>query len=102
MVESPIVILIELLGALIENFIGSFQIVYIKMIDLFISLSIISGLNPAGFVIAILIGSIVLFFIIKFVFGSSKILLVIFLFYFVLIVMLSISLLAVSSVPPTS
>ena len=91
MVESPIIILIELLQGLIENFIGSFQIVYVKLIELFISLSIISGVNPIGFIFALLVGSLVLFFILKFVFGSSKTLLVIFLFYFVLMIMFSIS-----------
>ena len=97
MVNSPIVILIEMLQALIENFIGSFQIVYIKLIELFITLSIISGINPVAFIVVVVFGSLVLFFILKFVFGSSKVLLVIFLFYFILMVIVALSIL---SVPP--
>jgi hypothetical protein len=97
MVESPIVILIELLKALIENFIGSFQIIYVKLTELFVSLAIISGLNPIGFIIAVIFGSLVLFFILKFVFGSSKTLLAIFLFYFILMIIVAISFLAAGS-----
>ena len=99
MVDSPITILIEMLQALIANIIGSFQVIYIKLTELFISLSFISGINPIGFVLAVIIGSIVLFFILKFVFGSSKILLVIFLFYFILLVIVAISLLSTSPTP---
>jgi len=97
MVNSPIIILIEMLRALIENFIGSFQIIYIKLIELFISLAIISGINPIGFIVAVIFGSIVLFFILKFAFGSSKTLLVIFFFYFILLVIVAVSLLSTPS-----
>jgi len=101
MVESPIIILIEMLGALIENFIGSFRIIYLKLTELFISLAIISGINPIGFIIAVIFGSLVLFFILKFVFGSSKTLLVIFLFYFILLIVIVISILSTGpSAPP--
>jgi len=100
MVNSPFVILIEMLQALIENFIGSFQIIYIKLIEFFITLTIISGINPMAFVVAVIFGSLVLFFILKFVFGSSKILLVIFLFYFIFIVIVSISMLSTGQAAP--
>lgn len=95
MVNPPITILIELLQEIIKSSIGVFEIIYIKLTELFISLSIISGINPLGFVIALVFGSLVLFFIIKFVFGSSKTLLVIFLFYLILLIMVAISLLTV-------
>ncbi len=100
MVESPFVILIEMLQALIENFIGSFQIIYIKLIELFITLSIISGVSPVAFVVVVIFGSLVLFFILKFVFGSSKILLVIFLFYFIFMVIISFSMLSATQAAP--
>ncbi len=102
MVESPIIILIEMLGGLIENFIGSFRIVYIKLTELFISLVIISGINPIGFIIAVVFGSLVLFFILKFVFGSSKTLLVIFLFYFILVIIIAISILSTGPSTPAA
>ncbi len=98
MVESPIIILIELLQELIKNFIGTFQIIYVKLTELFISLSIISGLSPIGFVVAVIFGSLVLFFILKFIFGSSKTLMIIYFFYLILMVMVSLTLLAR---PPT-
>ena len=94
MVKSPFTILIELLIALIENFIGSFQVTYIKLIELFVSLAFISGLSPVAFVVAVIFGSLVLFFILKFVFGSSKTLLVIFIFYFILMIIVSLTMLA--------
>ena len=101
MVNSPIIILIEMLQALIANFIGSFRIIYLKLTELFISLAIISGINPIGFIIAVIFGSLVLFFILKFVFGSSKTLLVIFLFYFILLIVIVISILSTGpSAPP--
>lgn len=99
MVNSPIIILIELLQALIKNFIGSFQIIYIKLTELFVSLAIISGISPIGFVIAVIFGSLVLFFMLKFIFGSSKTLLAIFLFYFILLIIVVISLLAAAPAP---
>ncbi len=102
MVESPFIILIEMLRALIENFIGSFQIIYIKLIELFVTLSIISGISPVAFIVVVVFGSLVLFFILKFVFGSSKVLLVIFLFYFILIVIVAASIMSVGPPAPST
>jgi hypothetical protein len=91
-VRSPIIILIELLEGLIENFVSSFQLIFYKMLELFISLDVISGLSPVGFVISVMIGSAVVFLVLKFVFGTSKELIYISLIYFVMLILLSISL----------
>ncbi len=85
-------ILLDLLEGLIINFIESFQLIYLKMLELFITLGVISGLSPIGFVIALFFGSIVFYFILKFVFGSSRILFFIFLFYFFLLILIAFSL----------
>jgi hypothetical protein len=90
-VKSPFLILLEMLEGLINNFISSFQLIYYKMAELFITLSIISGLSSLGFIAALFFGSVVCFLIIKFVFGSSKEFLYISLFYFLLLVLFSIS-----------
>jgi hypothetical protein len=91
-IRSPLVILLEMMEGLIANFVGSFQLIFLKMLELFISLDAISGLSPVGFVIALMTGSIVGFLVLKFVFGTSKELIYISLFYFVLLILLSISL----------
>jgi hypothetical protein len=91
-IKSPFLILIEMLEGLVSNFVSSFQLIYYKMAELFISLSFISGLGAIGFIASILIGSVVGFLIIKFVFGTSKELFYISLFYFLLLILFSISL----------
>ncbi|MFH1473262.1 MAG: hypothetical protein ABIE55_00015 [Candidatus Aenigmatarchaeota archaeon] len=91
-IKSPLLILLEMLGGLIENFVSSFQLVFSKMVELFITLDKISGLGIPGFIIAILTGSVVGFLVIKFVFGTSKELIYISLFYFMMLILLSISL----------
>ncbi|MBN2203013.1 MAG: hypothetical protein JW700_02420 [Candidatus Aenigmarchaeota archaeon] len=91
-IRSPLVIIIELLGSLIVNTIESFVTIYVKLLELFVTLGYISGLSPLGFILALFIGSLVIYFIIKYVFGSSKTLVFVFLFYFALLVLLGISL----------
>ena len=91
-IRSPLVIIIELLGGLIANFLQSFAFIYVKLVELFVNLGYISGLSPIGFLIALFIGSLVVYFILKFIFGSSRVLFFIFLFYFALLILISISL----------
>ncbi len=98
MLKSPLVVLIELIVGLILQMLNTFQFIYLKLIELFIVLSVISGLSPVGFALAVFIFSIVLFFVLKYVFGSSKILLLLFLIYIFLLGMI---LLTLSYIPPT-
>ena len=91
-IRSPLLILLELLEGLILNIVSSFVLVYEKMLELFITLAFISGLNPIGFVVALFIGSIIFYFILKFIFGSSKVLFFIFLFYFLILILVAFSL----------
>ena len=91
-IKSPLLILLEMLGGLIANFVSSFQLIFNKMLELFVSLSIISGLGPLGFVASAVIGSVVFFLVIKLVFGTSKELIYISLFYFLMLILFSISL----------
>jgi hypothetical protein len=93
-VRSPIVILIELMEGLIGNFVSSFQLVFDKMFELFATLDMISGLSPLGFVVAVGVGSVVFFLTLKFVFGTSRELIYISLFYFMLLILFSISLIS--------
>ena len=90
MVESPIAIFIELLKELIKNSAGTFQIVFSKLIELFISLSLIANFSPLGFFAAVVFGSLVLLFVIKFVFGSPKSTLAILILYFILLIIVAI------------
>lgn len=88
MVDSPIIILFELVSGLIDNFFQTFRFIYMKLVELFVALAFIAGISPIGMVIAVLIGSVVLFFIIKMSFGSSKTLIVLFLFFFMLMLLI--------------
>lgn len=94
-VRSPIIIIIELLAGLIANIVQSFAFIYTKLLELFITLGYISGLSPIGFAVALIVGSTVIFFVLKFMFGSSKTLLYVFLFYLAVLGMISISLIFV-------
>ena len=91
-VKSPIIIILELLAGLIANIAQSFTFIYTKLVELFITLGYISGLSPIGFVLALAVGSTVVFFILKFVFGSSKMLLYVFLFYMAVLGIITLSL----------
>jgi hypothetical protein len=91
-IRSPILIIIELLVGLIANIVQSFLFIYTKLVELFVTLGYISGFGPLGFALALVIGSTVVFFILKFVFGSSKTLLYVFLFYMAVLGMIAISL----------
>jgi len=91
-IRSPFLILLDLLEGLIINIIESFKLVYLRMLELIVTLGFISGLNPIGFIVALFLGSIVFYFILKFIFGSSRILFFIFLFYFILLILVAFSL----------
>jgi hypothetical protein len=93
-IRSPILILIEMLEGLINNIVSSFQLIFYKMLELFVTLNAISGLSPLGFVVAATIGSVVFFLILKFMFGASKEFFYISLFYFLMLILFSISLIS--------
>ena len=94
-IRSPIVILFEMLGGLILNFLDSIDMIYTKLVELFITLGVISGLSPIGFLVAVFIGSLVCFFVIKFIFGSSRTMIFIFVFYLAILILVSLSLVSV-------
>lgn len=94
-IRSPLIIIIELLGGLIVNFIESFAMIYQKMVELFLTLGYISGLSPLGFLVAVFMGSFFCYFALKFVFGSSRTLFFLFILYLAILVLVSISLVSV-------
>lgn len=91
MIKSPILILLELIGGLIVQFIKSFEFVYLKLVELFVTLGIISGFGPLGFTVAVIFGSIVLYFILRLAFGSSKTFFFLFLIYILLLIFVALS-----------
>jgi hypothetical protein len=92
MLKSPLLVLLELVVGLITQMLNTFQFMYAKLLELFIVLSIVSGMSPIGFALAIFLFSIVLFFVLKYIFGSSRILMLLFLIYIFLIGMVIITL----------
>jgi len=91
MIKSPISILIELVGGLLAQVIQSFGFVYLKLVELFVTLGIISGFGPLGLTVAVLFGSIVLYFVLRLIFGSSKTLFFLFLIYILLLIFVALS-----------
>jgi len=86
MVESPLIIIIELIIGLIKQAIDTITFTISKFIELFISLAYVASTNILGFIIATVIGSIVLYFVLKVVGGSSKQIILLFLAFFVIII----------------
>ncbi|MHA1778618.1 MAG: hypothetical protein ACTSYN_03510 [Candidatus Heimdallarchaeaceae archaeon] len=84
--KSPLLILLELFGGLLKSSTDTMRFVGSKLIELFISLGFMAGTSPLGLVIAIAIATAVIFFIMKFVFGASKNLIIIMLVAVVLFI----------------
>lgn len=78
MVESPIIIIIEIFLGLIAASIQMLLFLFEKLGELFISLAYLAAINPIGFIISVFIGAICLFFILKLIFHESKFLLIAF------------------------
>jgi len=70
--QSPLVILIELIFGLIKNIIWSIVFAFSKIFELFTSLAYLGRTGVFGMLIAFIIGSSVLLLILKFIFGASK------------------------------
>ena len=70
--KSPLLILIELVVGIIQASVQTIAFVLTKLQELVLSLIFISSFGIAGFLIALLIGVGVFFFISKFVFKTSK------------------------------
>lgn len=87
-VKSPILIVFELIKGLIENIQSSFYFIAVKLSELFVSLRFIANYSPIGFFIAIIFGSVVIFFLLKYTFGSSKALTILFIFYILIMFLL--------------
>ncbi|MEM7819162.1 MAG: hypothetical protein QW403_03425 [Candidatus Aenigmatarchaeota archaeon] len=78
MVESPIVIIIEIFLGLIAASIQMIIFLFGKLGELFVSLAYLAVINPIGFIISVFIGAICLYFILKLIFRESKFLLLAF------------------------
>jgi hypothetical protein len=102
MVKSPFQIIFELLVLLINTTIEGLGLVIDKLVELFESLVFIAKTGLAGLVISSIIGGIVVIFVSKFLFGSTKSLMKILLVYlaFILIVTL-LFVLTTTQTPPT-
>ncbi len=78
MVESPIIIIIEIFLGLIAASIQMLLFLIGKLGELFISLAYLAVVNPIGFIISVFIGAICLYFILKLIFRESKFLFIAF------------------------
>lgn len=83
--KSPLMILIELIVGLISRIFESINFTLMKMVELFISLSFIANLNTFGLIMAVLFGSIIFYFVLKYLFGTSKTLVVLIIFLVIIL-----------------
>jgi hypothetical protein len=70
--DAPFVILLELFVGLIRGIIDTLAFMVSKLIELFISLGVIAGASPLGFIVAVAVGTAIILLIMKFVLGSSR------------------------------
>lgn len=67
--ESPFIVLIELIIGLIARATESLGFIFFKIIEFFVSLGTVSGI--LGIIIVALIGGVVILFVLKFFFKTS-------------------------------
>lgn len=96
--ESPFIVLIELILGLISRTSESLTFVFSKIIEFFLSLQSVSGIG--GVFIVAIIGAIVLLFSLKFIFKASKMLIVLWIVLIVVVVVFLIYLSMTYSPPP--
>lgn len=87
-VKSPLQILVEILVLI---FVSSVKILFAMsqlLYELYLSLRMMSYTNPMGFILAITIGGIILFFTLKFIFGNTMAALKVMAVYIVIVALL--------------
>jgi len=87
-VKSPIQILVEILVVIFISSVKILIMVAQLMYELYLSLRIMSYSNPMGFILALTVGGIILFFTLKFMFGSTMAAMKIIAIYIVIVVLL--------------
>jgi len=88
MVKSPLQIILEILVYIILTMVETILTVSRMLGELFFSLTVISQVGVLGLIISSIIGGLVLFFVSKFLFGTSKSLIKIALVYVALVLVL--------------
>ena len=76
MVESPIIIIIEIFLGIIVASIQMILFLMGKLAELFVSLAYLAAVNPIGFIVSVFIGAVCLYFLLKLIFRESKFLLI--------------------------
>jgi hypothetical protein len=89
--DSPLIVLIELIVGLISRTSESLTFIFSKIIEFFASLQFVSGIG--GIIVVAIVGAIVLLFALKFFFKASKTLIILWLIFIVVLAFLVIALL---------
>jgi len=97
--KSPLIILIELILGLITRASETIGFLFFKVLEFLASLSTFTIFGVSGLLIALVIGTIVVFFAIKFFFKSSKSLIILWLVLIGLVILFILALVIVG--PPT-
>ncbi|MFH8080741.1 MAG: hypothetical protein QXO84_02570 [Candidatus Aenigmatarchaeota archaeon] len=85
---NPFKVILELLYFLTKSIIEALFFIFSKALDFFVALAGFSSISMQNAVIGTLVGALVLFLIVKYVFGLSKELIIILLLYFAIALIL--------------
>jgi hypothetical protein len=88
MVEAPLSVIFEMVATILQNTVSTLMSLLGSMGNLFESLGFVSGMGGLGFVLAIVVFVVVLFFLGKFFLKSGKMIIMLFVIGLVLLLVL--------------
>ncbi|NIO22664.1 MAG: hypothetical protein JSW41_02200 [Candidatus Aenigmatarchaeota archaeon] len=88
MVEAPLTVIFEMVATILQNTVSTLMSLLGSMGNLFESLGFVSGMGGLGFVLAIVVFVVVLFFLGKFFLRSGKMIIILFVIGLLLLLVL--------------
>jgi len=88
MVEAPLTVIFEMVQTILQNAVSTLSSLFGLLADLFQSLSFVGGTGGLGFVLAIIVLAVVLFFLGKFILKSGKLIIILFVIGLILLLVL--------------
>lgn len=88
MVDAPLTVIFEMVVTILQNAVSTLFSLFGMMGNLSNSLGFISGTGSLGFVVAIVVMAVVLFFLGKFILKSGKLIIILFIVGFLLLMVM--------------
>jgi hypothetical protein len=88
MVEAPLSVIFEMVVTILQNAVSTLSALFGLLMDLFQSLSFVGSMGSLGFVLAVVVLVVVLFFLGKFILKSGKMIIMLFVIGLVLLLVL--------------